>query len=112
MVELIENESEGEFLIPMFVWIRCRNCYLIITPFIKCKKYKKDRNYWRIRADDFLYNTYTINLDNVACKSCDEQLGKKDSENEANDEDHTFFLIKRRSLEIFHLEPYALHLHH
>lgn len=105
MVKLIET-FPGEFLsYSKPVLVRCKNCKSDLVLFKRCKKYGKDRKYWRVRACDFFYEVYNLKLDKVECSSCDAQLGKEDNEN-AEDEEWTFFLIKRCLLELYYIEPF------
>lgn len=85
MVQLIENICR-EFPYSEPVLVRYKNCKSDFVLFRKCKKYRKDRNYWRLRAKDIFHQTFNVKLNSVTCRSCDEQLGKEDVENDEGED--------------------------
>lgn len=58
----------------------------------------------------FIDESCKFEFGRILCGYCDVEFGRKDSEREEGDpEDRTFYLIKRRSLDLFHMEPYVHH---
>lgn len=63
-----------------------------------------------MRGDHFIDESCKFEFGRILCGYCDVEFGRKDSEREEGDpEDRTFYLIKRRSLDLFHMEPYVHH---